>query len=501
MTFTRSPALVLAFFVASAGGCMVGPDYLRPDAEVNDSWVTDDARVRSDPLESIEWWTAFNDPVLDTLVEEAFAQNLTLHQAAVRVVQAMAERGIAIGELFPQTQEVSGAFDRTKLSENPGGPVRYQNDWRASFDAAWELDMWGRFRRNVESADAALEASVASYEDVMVSLVAEVAATYVEIRTLQARIEVAIDNERIQEESLRLAESRHRNGQTSELDVTDAISALEQTRADIPALQAQLRQAIYQLDFLLGKPPGDLLARLGEASAVPTAPSSVAVGIPADLLRRRPDIRLAEREAAAQSALIGVAEADLLPAFFISGSLGLSSDSSGSLFDSDSWTGSIMPGFSWPILNYGRLKNNVRVQDAAFQAAILDYQTAVLAAAQEVESGLAGFLGAQEQVTHLAKSVEASRRSLEISTVRYVEGSSTFTRVLDAQTQLRAVEESLVATQGEVAQSLIATYKALGGGWEVRHGMNILPDEAREEMEERTDWGDMLLSPPAGTGE
>ena len=500
MTSPRVRALLLALSLA-AGGCMAGPDYVRPDAEGNDAWLTDDARVRTDLLESIEWWTAFNDPVLDALVEEAYAQNLTLHQAAVRVVQAMAERGIAIGELFPQTQEVNASFDRTKLSENPGGPARYENDWRASFDAAWELDLWGRFRRSIESADAILAASLANYDDVMVSLVAEVAATYVDIRTLQVRLQVAIDNERIQVESLRLAESRFNNGQTSELDVTDAISVLEQTRADVPALEAQVRQAIHQLDFLLGRPPRDLLARLGDASAVPTAPSSIAVGIPADLLRRRPDVRLAEREAAAQSALIGVAEADLLPAFFISGSIGLSSDSSGSLVESDSWTGSIAPGFSWPILNYGRLKNNVRVQDAAFQGAILGYRNAVLAAAREVESGLAGFLGAQEQVTHIAKSVEASRRSLEISRVRYVEGSSTFTRVLDAQTELRSVEERLAETQGDVAQSLIATYKALGGGWEVRRDMDILPPEAREEMEERIDWGDMLVTPPAGTGE
>jgi NodT family efflux transporter outer membrane factor (OMF) lipoprotein len=485
--------LLAGVMLLCAGGCMVGPDYVRPDADVNQSWLdAQDPRVKPDPVEQVEWWRTFDDPLLDALVEEAYAQNLTLRQAAVRVVQAMAARGIAVGELFPQSQEVGGSYDRTKLSENIGEPIRYRSSWGIGFDAAWELDVWGKYRRNIESADASLDASLASYDDVMVSLVAEVAATYVELRTLQIRIRIALDNIEIQEESLRLAESRFRNGQTSELDVAQAESVLEQTRAAVPALRIDLQQAMYQLNFLLGSPPRDLLERLGEAGQIPTAPTEIAIGIPADLLRRRPDIRLAERQAAARSAQIGVAAADLYPSFFLSGSLGLQSDSSGDLFEGDSWTGSITPGFSWPILNYGRIKNNVRVQDAAFQATILDYQNAVLAAAQEVESGLAGFLGAQEQVEHLAASVDASRRSLELSTIQYREGSSTFTRVLNSQTQLRAVEESLATTQGQVAQNLIATYKALGGGWEIRRGVDILPEETRQEMEKRTDWGTML---------
>ena len=265
--------------------------------------------------------------------------------------------------------------------------------------------------------------------------------------------------------------------------------------AELDDLQRHL--ALHRLG-LLGHPDRphpadtDLLGPLGDPQQIPGPPTEIAVGIPADLLRRRPDIRVAARLAAAQSARIGVAQADLYPAFFLSGSLGLRSDSTGSLFDSESWTGSIKPGFSWPILNYGRLKNNVRVQDAAFQAAVLEYENTVLAAAQEVESSLAVFVGTQEQVTHLAKSVEASQRSLELSMIRYREGSSTFTRVLDAQEQLRAVQQQLASVRGDVAQSAIAVYKALGGGWEVRAGIDILPDETRAEMAERTDWGEML---------
>ena len=492
-SLARAGRAGLASLFLGAGGCMVGPDYVRPDADVNQSWLqTEDPRVKTDQAYEIEWWKTFNDPVLDSLVEEAYAQNLSLRQAAVRVLQAMAERGIAVGQLFPQTQELNGSYGREKLSENPEPSSTYGSSWSVGFDATWELDVWGKFRRSIESADAGLDASLASYDNVMVSLVAEVAATYVELRTLQVRIEIADKNIKIQEESLQLAESRFRAGATSELDVAQATSVLEQTRAAVPALRIQRQQAMYQLNLLLGTPPRDLLERLGEPGGIPTASSEVAVGIPADLLRRRPDIRLAERQAAAQSAQIGVAEADLYPAFFVSGSLGLRSDSTGSLFDSDSWTGSIMPGFSWPILNYGRIKNNVRVQDAAFQAAILNYQSSVLTAAQEVESGLVAFLGTQEQVGYLQESVKASQRSLELATMRYREGSSTFTRVLNSQTQLRDVEESLAATQGQVSTSLIATYKALGGGWEIRQGMNILPQETKEEMENRTDWGNML---------
>jgi NodT family efflux transporter outer membrane factor (OMF) lipoprotein len=494
---TKRPRLtsrlgVLAL-TACCGGCMVGPDYVQPEVEVNASWLqTDDPRVMSDPLMNVEWWRTLEDPILDALIDEAYAQNLDLREAAVRVIQAMAARGIAVGELFPQRQEMSGSYDRTKFSENPGGGPRYQDSWQVGFDAAWELDVWGRFRRNIESADAVLDASLASYDDVMVTLVAEVAATYIEIRTLQVRVRIARDNVRLQEESLQLAESRFRNGQTSELDVTDATGILEQTRSDLPALRSELLQAMYRLNVLLGTPPLDLRARLGDVEDVPAVSPDVAVGIPADLLRRRPDVRLAERQAAAQSAQIGVAEADLLPAFFISGAIGLASDSSSNLLESDSWTGSWGPGFSWPIFNYGRIKNNIRVQDAVFQAALLNYERTVLAAAQEVESGVVGFLGAQEQAVHLERSVKASRRSLEIAQIRYVEGSSTFTRVLDAQEQLRNVEESLAIAQGNVVQSLIATYKALGGGWEIRQGMNILPEDLRETMEQRTDWDGML---------
>jgi NodT family efflux transporter outer membrane factor (OMF) lipoprotein len=488
----RTGTVVVIAALLLVNGCMVGPDYVEPTVSVNAEWLEDEgARARTDP-EPVEWWKSFNDPVLDALVEEAWRQNLSLRAAAVRVIQAMAQRGITVGELFPQSQTVGGGYARNKLSENPPRGTRYQSNWDLGFDASWELDVWGRYRRSIESADAALDASLASYDDVMVTLVSEVAATYVQIRTIQVRILIAEDNIRLQTESLRLANSRFTNGKTSQLDVYEATASLESTRATLPSLRSDLRQTIYRLNLLLGTPPKNLMDRLGKTKKIPVASTEVAMGIPADLLRRRPDIRLAERQAAAQSAAIGIATADLYPAFRLSGSLGWSADDSSDLLDHESWTGSFAPGFSWAVLNYGRIRNNVRVQDALFQEAVINYRNAVLNAAGEVESGLVAFLGTREQVVHLEKSTAAAKRQYELSMIQYKEGASSFTRVLDAQSQLRASQQSLALTQGQVATNLIATYKALGGGWQVRKGMDILPEETRAEMEKRTNWGDML---------
>ena len=473
-------------------GCMVGPDYATPETAVNEAWHEGDARIKRDIAQESEWWKTLNDPVLDGLITTARGQNLSLRTAGVRVLQSMAARGISVGNLFPQVQEFNGDYTRSKASES-GPPVpTYSSSVGLGFDAAWELDFWGKFRRDIESADALLDASLATYDDVMVTLIAEVALAYIDIRTTQERIQIARDNVKRQEDGNRLAEERFNAGATSELDPTQVKSLLAQTRAELPSLDAQLRQAMYRLTFLLGEPPRDLLDELGEAGKIPNAPAEVAVGIPADLLRRRPDIRLAERQAAAQSARIGVAKADLYPAFFLSGSLGLRASDANNLFDSGSWTGSITPGFSWPVFNYGRIKNNIRVQDAEFEAAILNYRNTVLAAAQEVESGLIGFLRGQDRATHLEEAVKQSQKALDLAQVQYAEGTADFQRVLDALASLQVVQDSLVRTQGKIVVSLIATHKALGGGWELRDGTNIVPEETKEEMRARTNWGKLL---------
>jgi NodT family efflux transporter outer membrane factor (OMF) lipoprotein len=466
---------------------MVGPDYVTPEARVNTEWIEADARVDRGVEQEREWWKTLDDPVLDDLIETAYAQNLTLRAAGVRVLQAMAARGIAVGELFPQVQELNGSYTRARAPN-----AAYSSTWSLGFDATWELDFWGRFRRNLEAAGAELDASVAVYDDAMVTLISEVALAYVEIRTVQTRIRIARENVKRQKDGEKLAVERFEAGATSELDPAQVRTLLAQTEAEIPSLEAQLRQAMYRLTFLLGEAPRDILDDLGDDGKIPDPPATIAVGIPADLLRRRPDIRIAEREAAAQSARIGVAKADFYPAFFLSGSLGLQSREASNLFEGSSWTGSITPGFSWPIFNYGRLKNNVRVQDAGFQAAVIGYRNAVLAAAQEVESSLVGFLKGQDREALLETAVKESQRSLDLARVQYAEGTADFQRVLDALAQLLTVQDSLVRTQGQVVVSLIATHKSLGGGWELREGRDLVPEETRKEMTDRTSWGSLL---------
>ncbi len=484
-------------FAFLAGGCKVGPNYETPASEVNAMWLEiDQDSITTTHEVEIRWWQTLNDPVLDELVEEAYAQNLTLRIAAVRLMQAVAQRGIAIGQLFPQAQTINANYARQRVSQNIPTPIEYASDWGVSFDATWEVDLWGKYRRLIESADAAVIASLASYDSVMVSLVSEVAVSYVNIRTLQERLQIAWENIDIQEQNVQLAQARFDAGATSELDVQQAIAAYEITRASAPALNALLEQELRRLNVLLGTPPEDLMQRLGLVGRIPEAPPVLAVGIPADLLRRRPDIRQAESVAAAQSAQIGVAKAELYPAFYISGSIGVESSQATNLFDAASWTGFVSPGISWPFLNYGRLTNNVRVQDAAFQATILQYQQTVLSAAAEVESSLSAFRGAREQSGHLAISAQAAARALELARIQYREGSSTFTRVLNSQANLRQAQETYAISRGQIVTSMIATYKALGGGWEIRQGQPILPDELREQMQERTNWGDMLDESP-----
>jgi NodT family efflux transporter outer membrane factor (OMF) lipoprotein len=330
-----------------------------------------------------DWWQVFQDTKLNGLIQTAFARNLTLQTMGARVLEARAQRAIAVGELFPQTQQATGQYSRVGLSEttfnNPAAfsalsptPLppnaligNFYSDWTAGFNMSWELDFWGRFRRNVESANARLDASMENFDDALVTLLADVATNYVQFRITQQRIRIARDNVRIQEGVLGLADQRFRVGTATELDVKQAKTVMEGTRATIPALQIMLGQANDQLCILLGFPPRNLEPELGPgpelgSDPMPNTPTWVAVGIPADLLRRRPDVRSAERQVAAQSAQIGVAEADLYPAVAINGTLGYESADLSQLFQSASFMGNITPAFRWNILNYGRIMNNVR---------------------------------------------------------------------------------------------------------------------------------------------
>jgi len=496
--------VILALLIS---GCtMVGPDYVKPTAPEPEKWLeSGDPQIESKEADFGQWWTVFNDPVLNTLVEAAYNQNLPLQIAGVRILEARAQLGIAFGSQYPQQQQVDAGGSVNQLSKNaPNGAFsdRYFFDYQTSLGAAWELDFWGKFRRAVQTGIANLEANIADYDDILVTLTSEVARTYVSIRTAEQRLIVTHENVKLQQRSLDIANVRFKAGAVTELDVTQATSLLRSTEATIPPLEIDLRQAKNALATLLGKLPGEIDDMLGGVGPIPEVPAEVVVGIPAELLRRRPDIRFAERQLAAQSALIGVAKADLFPAFSLFGSLGFQSsdkvgDSSnnadlGDLFKSNSFTYSAGPSVSWNIFNYGRITNSVRVQDARFQELAVNYNNTVLGAAQEVEDAMVSFLRNQNAVVFLAAAVKASKRSVDLSTIQYREGLVDYQRVIDTQRDLTLQQDNLVATTGSVDLSLVSMYRALGGGWQLRTDKDFVPKNIKEEMAKRTNWGDLL---------
>jgi NodT family efflux transporter outer membrane factor (OMF) lipoprotein len=495
--------IIIALFLT---GCAVGPDFVQPDAPVDEEWAeSDDPQIKSEPADHSEWWKVFSDPVLDSLIDTAYRQNLSLQIAGLRIMEARAQLGVAAGFQYPQVQQFAGAATANQISENASNAAladRFNYNYAFGFDAAWELDFWGRFRRGVESAEANLLSSVALYDDALVTLTAEVARAYVLIRTLEEQIRITRENVKIQKRSLEITEARFEGGLVTELDKQQARSLLRGTESAIPLFETGLRQAMNGLSILLGLPPGELKDVMVGSGDIPAAPPEVVVGIPAELLRRRPDIRQVELQAAAQSARIGVAKADLYPQFSLVGSIGLqSSDKGGApsnfatfsdLFDSNSLTYFLGPTVQWPILSYGRITNRVRVQDARFQQLIVNYQNTVLEAYREVEDALVGFLKKQEEAALTTDSVEALKRSVDLALLQYREGIVDYQRVLDTQRGLVDEQVRLTETNGDIILNLIAMYKALGGGWQIRQGQDFVNEETKEVMGERTNWGKLL---------
>jgi len=496
-----------AVLAALAMGCaMVGPDYGRPPVEMEQTWLeAGDQRVQTTPADHKDWWRVFKDPALNQLIDTAYRENLPLRIAGVRVLEARAQLGIATGELYPQSQYGAGSYERARLSER-AAEAAYSNIYtlgqtQVGLTASWELDFWGRFRRGVQAADASLHASIADYDNVLVSLTGDVGANYVNIRTIEKRLAIARENVKIQTESLQIAQARFLGGTTSERDVEQAKTELASTEATIPTLESQLRQSKNALCVLLGKPPQNLAELMRGTADIPAPPPQVAVGIPADLLRRRPDIRRAELQAMAQCSRIGVARADLFPAFSLTGAVGFASSDVVNFYlgDLTSWrsrTGSFGPSFRWNILNYGQITNQVRVQDARFQELLIAYQNTVLKAQQEVEDSLVAFLKSQERARFLVESTGAARRSLDLAVIQYREGITDFTTVLTAQQALLTQQNDLAATLGDIARNLVGLYRALGGGWEIREGQDFVPAELKAAMARRTNWG-RLLTPVA----
>ena len=501
----RSRLILLVPVLLAFAGCMIGPNYQRPKVSVSQNWgETGDQRVSTESTTYRDWWRAFNDPVLDRLVARAYRDNLTLQQAGVRVLQARAQLGIAVGEVFPQTQQVIGSVEYNRTSDRSATAAAFKGStayWQSQIgaQATWELDFWGRIRRGIESADASLLATLADYDSTLVTLTADVANTYIALRTAEERLRIARENVDIQEQTLKIVEARFEYGTVTQLDVEQARTVLFNTLATVPTLETQRRQARDALSVLLGMPPNDLSDLLSGPSTIPVSPPQVIVGIPADLLRRRPDIRSAELQAVAQSAQIGVAKSDLLPAFSLIGNLVLVSTDLGTFRLSDMFRwGSrqvqIGPSVQWNILNYGQITNNVRVQDAHLQQLLLAYQRSVLSAQQDVEDNLAAFLRSQERADLLAKSVTSSRTAADLAVLQYREGVTDFTTVLTTQLTLLNQQDNLASTLGNISTSLVGVYRALGGGWEIREGDDIVPPEIKAEMNERTNWGS-LLSP------
>ncbi|MEW6356720.1 MAG: efflux transporter outer membrane subunit [Planctomycetota bacterium] len=476
-------------------GCTVGPNYTPPDAPTAENWIEAGApNIKREAADHAEWWTVFSDPILDRLVRTAYSQNLSLRTAGLRVLEARAFRGVAVGDFFPQVQEGVGSYTRAETSGALANSPRRRrsSDFAFGGNVSWELDFWGRFRRGIEAADASLYASVLNYDDVLVTLVADVASAYVNIRAYDERLALARSNVTLQRQSFNIADARFRAGGTTELDVEQAKSLLADTQAMIPELEIGRRQAANQLCILLGTPPRQLDDLLGEAKPIPTAPPSVAIGIPAELLRRRPDIRRAERNAATECARIGVTKADLYPTFSLAGSFGWEAQHFSWLFDGHAFNGSVGPSVRWDLFNYGRIKNNIRLQDARFEEAMTTYQNTVLQAGQEVEDAIVAYLRSQEQANFLTESVTAARKSVDLAMIQYQAGGADYTRVLNTQTALVQGQDDLVVSHGNIALSLVSLHRALGGGWQIRYGKEFVPAETLKRMRARTDWGNLI---------
>jgi NodT family efflux transporter outer membrane factor (OMF) lipoprotein len=465
----RAPvALIVAGLLA---GCTVGPDYRRPDVPVPATWrQAEQPGVSPGAAPVTAWWQTFQDPVLDRLVQQAVAANLDLEAATARVREARALRGIAVADRVP-TVEASGTAARVRDSEHtlPRPPgFRFEHDlFLVGLDASWELDFWGRVRRSVEAADATVEAAEDARRDVLVILLAEVARNLVDVRGAEQRLVIARQNILTQEESVELTRVRFEAGLGTEVDVAQARTLLATTQAQVPGLEAARDASIHRLGVLLGQPPGALLGELRVADRIPTGPPSVPVGLPSELLRRRADVRRAERELAAATARIGVATADLFPRFVLTGALGVAATDGGDVFTAASRFWALGPQVLWPVFAGGRIRANIRVQEARQEVALAGYKQAVLAALEDTETALARYGQEQAHREALARAVDASQLAVRLSLELYSRGLQDFLTVLDSQRALYSTEDQLVQSDQAVAANLIALYKALGGGWEV----------------------------------
>jgi multidrug efflux system outer membrane protein len=472
--FKKASSLVLGLLVLT--GCAVGPNYHQPEISMPRQWAEPLAGGETNSAATVAaWWKNFNDPELNSLIDRAAQSNFDVRVAQARVREARAEYGIAIGNLWP-TVNASGSYMQQRQSQNqpiigsfPVPSSAFENNvYEAGFDASWEIDVFGGKRRAMESAKAQVAAAEYDRRATLLTLFGDVTRTYLDVRGDQRQLAITKENIVAQEQSLAITEDRYTNGLTSELDVQQATTLLATTRAEVPALESSLQASIHQLGVLLGQPPETLLAELSRSTPIPLAPPVVPVGLPSALLERRPDVQQAERQLAAATANIGVAKADLFPKFYLTGLAGFQSISASDFFNPSSRVWSIGPTVQWRIFDAGRVRSNIRVQNARQEEALATYQQTVLNAFDDVENALVAYAKEQTRRRELQDAVTSSRASLELAQKLYRNGLTDFLNVLDAERSLYQSQGALVQSDQAVSTDVVALYKSLGGGWEAQ---------------------------------
>lgn len=498
--------LLLCFAISACW--MVGPDFHEPPKNVAEHWLTNKSVTKKTSKENQLWWNVFRDPNLTALIQCGYQHNLSLQSAAAHVLQTRALLAQSVGNLYPQQQALTGNLTYNRLGGSSLQSILPQNFDTLFLGASssWEIDFWGKYRRAILANDALFLASYAAYDNALVSLTADIAIAYIEIRTTEEQIRVTNQNVTVQALGLQIAKARFGAGQTSLLDVEQAQTELSQTQATIPALMSSLQHQKDILGVLLGTTPDKVDALLVKKKGIPKPPNTVAVGIPLEALAKRPDINQARMEAIAQLENIGATAANLYPSFSLTGTFGLSSNTINgqSLSEIFNWSNRIVtagPTFTWPILNYGQITNAVRAQDATFQQAVLKYQNAVLQAQQEVQDHITEFNEMRKAERYLTTANNSALKSTKLAIVRYREGESDYTPVLDSERQQLSVQRSLTSTKGDVSKAVVNLYRSLGGGWQIRGCNDIVPTPMKADMAARTFWGDLLLQknhqPPA----
>ncbi|MEZ6138518.1 MAG: efflux transporter outer membrane subunit [Pirellulaceae bacterium] len=464
--------------VFAISGCKVGPNFSKQRTDyLNHAWADQgNPRFEGQLIDERLWWHVFQDPILDELIENALANNLDLQQAGQRILEARALRQVAAGNLFPQQQTGNAGYNRIRISENTANFVTVPgffettttyNSFNSNFSAAWELDFWGKYRRIVEAAEADVGSAMAAYDLAKVLLIGEVARSYIDLRTIEQRIMLAQRNIEIQRATLELTEARLEAGTAVKLDYHQSKANLAQTEAVLPTLELLRRQANHQLCVLLGQVPLDKFSHGPAFGNIPQPPPAIAIGIPNDLLRRRPDIQIAECQLAAQCARIGIAQADFYPQLSLVGTIGVSAQSASDLFRPSSLVGVTGPSASWNLLNYGRIKNHVIAEQQAFERLRLAYHETVLKAYKEAQDSHVAFINYWERMESLRVAADNSAAAVHISQVAFAEGATDFNRVYLLQSELVRNQDAAAENQGKIAQSLVDLYVAMGGGWEI----------------------------------